>query len=176
MNKADCYHLGYVSKLHGFKGEVSLFLDATDVSIYKKLDMLYVDLNGNLTPFIIEKITLTPKGFAYVKFDGINSDDDARFLLKKQLYLPEDTLPELSGTDFYDHEIVGFKVIDETLGDVGIMEQVIDLPVNPLFQMMHTSGKEVLIPLRKEFVLAIDRTKKEIHLAIPEGLIDLYLQ
>lgn len=176
MNKADCYHLGYVSKLHGFKGEVSIFLDVTDASIYKKLDMLYVELNGNLTPFIIQKIQLTPKNFAYVKFDGIDSDDDASFLLKKQLYLPESTLPKLSGKEFYDHEIVGFKVIDKLLGEVGVMEQVVDLLINPLFQVKHITGKEVLIPLRKEFIDKIDRENREIHLFIPEGLIDLYLQ
>lgn len=176
MNKADCYHLGYVSKLHGFKGEVSLFLDVTDASIYKKLDLVYIDINGNLTPFIIEKITLTPKGFAYVKLEGINSDDEATFLLKKQLYLPESTLPKLSGKDFYDHEIVGFKVFDEEYGEVGIMEQVIDLPINPLFQVTHLQGKEILIPLRKEFITKIDRENKAIYLTIPEGLIDLYLQ
>ena len=38
MKKADCYHLGYVAKLHGFKGEVSFFLDVTDPNEYTKLD------------------------------------------------------------------------------------------------------------------------------------------
>ncbi len=176
MNKADCYHLGYVSKLHGYKGEVSLFLDVTDASIYKKLDMVYVDLNGNLTPFVLEKIKLAPKNFAYVKIEGIDSEDDAAFLLKKQLYLPASTLPKLKGNEFYDHEIVGFKVIDKAYGEVGELEQVVDLPINPLFQVRHNSGKEILVPLRKEFILKIDRDNKELHLDIPEGLIELYLQ
>ncbi|MBN9294721.1 MAG: 16S rRNA processing protein RimM [Flavobacteriia bacterium] len=176
MNKADCYHLGYVSKLHGFKGEVSLFLDVTDPSEYRKLDMLFIELNGNLTPFIIEKIQLTSKNFALVKFDGINSEDEASFLVKKQLYLPVSTLPKLSGTDFYDHEIIGFKVIDLHFGEVGVMEQVIDLPVNPLFQIIHQSGSEVLIPLRKDFITRIDRENKELHLDVPQGLIEIYLE
>lgn len=176
MNKADCYHLGHISKLHGFKGEVSLFLDVTDASIYKKLEMVYVDLNGNLTPFIFEKIQLAPKNFAYAKFEGIDSEDDAAFLLRKQLYLPVSTLPKLKGTEFYDHEVVGFKVFDQSFGEIGEMEQVVDLPINPLFQVRHTSGKEILIPLRKEFIIKLDRENKELHLDVPEGLIALYLE
>lgn len=176
MNKADCYHLGNVAKLHGFKGEVSLFFDVTDYSIYKDLKSVYIEINGNLTPFSIEKIQLAPKNFAIVKLEGINSDEDATFLLKQQLYLPLETLPVLLENEFYDHEIVGYQVADQDGNVVGEMEQVIDLPVNPLFQVKHTSGKEVLLPLRKEFIIVLNKQDKIIQLEIPEGLIELYLE
>ena len=45
MQKADCYHLGYIAKLHGFKGEVSFFLDVTDPFEYEGLKQVYVDIN-----------------------------------------------------------------------------------------------------------------------------------
>ncbi len=44
MNKADCFHLGYVAKLHGFKGEVSLFLDVTNPSDYQQLDSVFIEM------------------------------------------------------------------------------------------------------------------------------------
>ena len=56
MNKADCFNLGYVAKLHGFKGEVSLFFDVTNPSDYFTLDAVYIDINDNLTPFFVESI------------------------------------------------------------------------------------------------------------------------
>ena len=61
MNKADCFHLGYVAKLHGFKGEVSLFLDVTEPERYASLDAFYVDINDQLIPFFIERIKLKNK-------------------------------------------------------------------------------------------------------------------
>src|SRR5690606_26750950 len=104
MKKADCYHLGYIAKLHGFKGEVSLFLDVTNPDEYKKLPSVYVEINGQLVPHFTEKYQLTTKGFAIAKFENINSENEAKVLLRKNLYLPLSELPELTGTNFYDHE------------------------------------------------------------------------
>ena len=72
MNKADCFHLGYVAKLHGFKGEVSLFLDVTNPADYEDIDCVFVDINDQLTPFFIESFKLKNHPFAAVKFEGIN--------------------------------------------------------------------------------------------------------
>lgn len=175
MKKADCYHLGYVAKLHGFKGEVSLFLDVTDPSEYASLDSVLIDINGQLTPFFIESLRLSNRNFAIVKLEGINSENEAKHLLRKNLYLPASLLPALSGVHFYDHEVVGFSVVDMNYGPVGTLEQIIDLPVNPLIQVLSSSGKEVLIPFVDNLVQKVDRENKILTLSAPEGLIALYL-
>ena len=174
MNKADCFHLGYIAKLHGFKGEVSLFLDVTDPNDYSTLDAVYIDINDQLTPFFVESIKLKNGNFAAVRFEGLNDENSAKKILRKDVYLPAQILPELEGTNFYDHEVVGFKVIDANYGEVGDLEQVVDLPVNPLLQVMN-GEKEVLIPFIEGLVTKVDREKKELHVVAPEGLIDLYL-
>lgn len=174
MNKADCFHLGYVAKLHGFKGEVSLFLDVTNPDDYETLDAVFIEINGQLSPFFIESFKLKNKGFAAVKFEGVNSENDARILLRKNLFLPVQILPKLSGKNFYDHEVVGFTVVDESYGEVGKIESVIDLQVNPLLQIMNGT-KEVLIPLVEGVVQNVDRKKKVMTVKAPAGLIELYL-
>jgi 16S rRNA processing protein RimM len=174
MNKADCFHLGYVAKLHGFKGEVSLFLDVTNPSDYEKIESVFIDINDQLTPFFIESFKLKNHPFAAVKFEGIDSEKDAKVIERKNLYLSTKYLPELSGTDFYDHEVVGFKVIDQNFGEVGVLESIIDLSINPLIQVLN-GDKEVLIPMIKNIITKVDRENKELHLVAPEGLIDLYL-
>lgn len=175
MNKADCFNLGYVAKLHGFKGEVSLFLDVTDPSDYEKLESVFIDINGQLTPFFVESFKLKNHPFAAVKFEGVNSENDARVILRKDLYLPVSFLKELSDTNFYDHEVVGFTVIDEKYGEVGKLESIIDFSNNPLIQIMN-GEKEVLIPLISKLIRKVDRESKTLHINAPEGLIDLYLE
>jgi 16S rRNA processing protein RimM len=174
MNKADCFHLGYIAKLHGYKGEVSLFLDVTNPLDYVSLDSIFIDIDNHLTPFFIESIKLKQKGFAAIRLEGVTDENTARNLLRKNVYLPEKILPELDGLNFYDHEVVGYKIIDKTHGEVGILERVIDLEVNPLLQVMNGS-KEILIPLLDGLVTKVDRDNKELHIQAPEGLIDLYL-
>lgn len=174
MNKADCFHLGYIAKLHGYKGEVSLFLDVSNPLDYDSLDSIFIDIDNHLTPFFIESIKLKQKGFAAIRLEGVNDENTARNLLRKNVYLPEKILPELDGINFYDHEVVGFKIIDKSYGEVGILKGVIDLEVNPLLQVMNGT-KEVLIPLLDGLVTKVDREKQELNIVAPEGLIDLYL-
>jgi len=174
MDKADCFHLGYIAKLHGFKGEVSLFLDVTNPDDYRTLDAVFIEINNQLTPFFISDFKLKNKGFAAVKFEGIESENDARVILRNNVYLPASILPKLKGTNFYDHEIVGFAVIDSIHGNIGEMQQVIDLSANPLFQILN-GAIEILIPIREGVVSKVDRTKKEIHIVSPPGLVELYL-
>lgn len=174
MNKADCFHLGYIAKLHGYKGGVSLFLDVTNPEDYRGLDAIFIDINNHLTPFFIEDMRLNNKGFAIVSLEGVEDEITARKILRKDVYLPAQILPELDGIHFYDHEVVGFKVIDEEHGDVGIVQQVIDLKVNPLLQI-DKNGIEVLIPLIDGVVKKVDRKMKELHVLAPGGLIELYL-
>ncbi len=174
MNKADCFHLGYVAKLHGFKGEVSLFLDVTNPEDYETLDAVFIEIIGQLSPFFVESFKLKNKGFAAVKFEGVNTENDARIILRKNLFLPAQILPKLTGTQFYDHEVVGFTVVDVNYGVVGKLESIIDLQVNPLIQIMNGT-KEVLIPLMDGVVTELDRKKKTMTIQAPAGLIELYI-
>lgn len=174
MNKADCFHLGYVAKLHGFKGEVSLFLDVTNPEDYTTLDALFIEINGQLIPFFIESFKLKNKGFAAVRLEGVDNENDARLLLRKNIYLPASILPELEGTNFYDHEIVGFYVEDSQHGNIGKVVQVIDLSANPLIQV-DKDGIELLLPLQDGVIREVDRRNQVLKVTAPPGLVELYL-
>ena len=174
MTKSDCFLLGSIAKLHGFKGEVSLFLDVTNPAEYQDLDALYLDINGTLTPFFIEGFKLKNKGFAAIKFEGFDTEEAAKRLLKKKAYLPLEILPELDQSSFYDHEVIGFQVFDANKGAIGIVEDVIDMSANPLLQIS-LNGTEILVPIFDGLIQKVERKKKELYIKAPEGLIDLYL-
>lgn len=174
MNKENCFQLGTIAKLHGFKGEVSLFLDVTNPSDYDDLEMIFVDLNDQLTPFFIEHSKIRNNGYLTVKLENIDSEIAAKRIVRRKVYLPEEILPVLEGNNFYDHEIVGYTVIDKNYGEVGILEMVIDNKVNPLLQINH-NGTEVLLPLIDGLIQKLEREKRELYVNAPQGLIELYL-
>lgn len=174
MKKTDCFQLGYIAKLHGFKGEVSLFLDVSDPSRYEDLDSFYVDVNNQLVPFFVKSIKLKNKGFAAVRLEGVETEDKARTLLRKSVYLPKELLEDLDDRHFYDHEVIDFTVIDKNHGAIGKIMDVIDLAANPLLQVIE-GKREILIPLLPGLVLKVDRKAKILHIEAPEGLIGLYL-
>lgn len=174
MNKEDFFQLGSIAKLHGFKGEVSLFLDVTNPEEYTDLETVFVDMNGFLTPFFIDNVKLKNKGFITVKFKEVDDEATAKKLLKKEIYLPLDQLRELDDVSFYDHEVLGYEVIDSIKGSIGKVTNVIDIASNPLMQT-EINGKEVLLPIFDGLVKKVDRKKKILYIEAPEGLIDLYL-
>ncbi|MFM7684056.1 MAG: ribosome maturation factor RimM [Bacteroidota bacterium] len=174
MNFEGYFYLGKIAKLHGYKGEVSLFLDVTNPSDYNKLERVFVDVDGVLIPFFIDQLKPKNKGFMAVKFQDVNDENAAKKLLKKSIYLPDNELSELDETSFYDHEISGFKVYDHVKGFIGIADTVIDLVSNPLMRI-EFENKEILIPIFEGLISKVDRNNRELHIQAPDGLIDLYI-
>ena len=174
MEKEQCYDLGFVSKTQGYKGTLILYLEVDFPESYYNLESVYVLKNNKLIPFFVEDISILHKGFARVKFEDVNSEDDARALVKCKLYLPIETLPELENDQFYYHEIVGFTVSDSTLGEIGTVVEHIDIPGNPQLVVLHKE-KEVFVPISDTFYKGIDKDKKIIFVSLPEGLIEVNL-
>ncbi len=174
MNKQDCYNLGHIAKIVGFKGQISAFIDATNPYEYSELESVFVEINNALVPFFIDSISINDKGFAKIKFEGVDTESEAKALVKKQLFLPLTILPKLEGNHFYYHEVEGFKVQDKAKGFIGEVIKVLEVNNNPLLELSF-EGKEILIPLQDEFLLNVDRQNKILEVNCPEGLIDLYL-
>lgn len=174
MQKEDCFYLGKITKTHGFKGNLILHLETDEPELYEKLESVFIEKDGILVPFFFEFAQPYSKGKLLVKFEDI-SPEEAQRLVNRAIYLPMDTLPELDGTDFYYHEIIGFTVIDSKHGDIGIIKSVNDSGAQALFEIK-SDRKEILIPVVDEWILEVNRKEKFIKIETPEGLVDLYLE
>lgn len=174
MRKEDCFYLGKIVKKHSFKGELVIKLDTDEPELYGNMESVFVDLGGNLVPFFIEKSSLSKGTMLRVKFEDVNSEDEADMMVRSGIYLPLDLLPKLEGNKFYFHEVIGFKVIDANFGEVGVVININDTAAQPLFEI-EREEKEIFIPLIDDFIKKVDRKNKEIQVETPEGLIDLYL-
>ena len=174
MRKEDCFYLGNIVKKHSFKGEVVIKLDTDEPELYKNMESVFVDLGGNLVPFFIKTSSLSRGTMLRVHFEDINNEEEADFIMKAGIYLPLNLLPKLEGNQFYFHEIIGFHVIDEIHGDVGVLVYINDKAAQPMFEI-ENGDVEIFIPMIDDFIKKIDRENKQIHVKTPEGLIDLYL-
>jgi len=174
MQKKDCFFVGKIVKKYSFKGELLIKLDTDDPRQFLEMESVFVEIHKNLIPFFIEKSSLHKSTLLRVQFDEVHSEEDAISLLGKELYLPLNLLPKLSGTKFYYHEIIGFQIVDAAFGPVGTVTGVNDNTAQHLF-VIDRDGTEILIPINDQFIKEINRTSKELHLDVPEGLIELYL-
>ena len=175
MKKDDCFYLGKIVKKYSFKGEILAKLDTDEPHLYENIEAIFVDLRGNLVPFFIESSQLHKSELLRVKFEDVDSEADADALIKSELYLPLELLPQLEDDKFYFHEIIGFTMTDVNFGDVGIIAGVNDSTSQSLFEV-NQNGIEILIPMNDEFITKVDKPNKTITVNTPEGLIDLYLE
>ncbi len=174
MNQDDFFYLGKILKPIGGKGDLLIILDVDNPSKYQKLESVFIGIGHDRVPFFFKSITLRENNRAVIRFEDVNSTEEADIFRGKELFLPVSMLPQLKGKKFYFHEIKGFNVIDTAHGNIGIVQSVLDLPHQSLLQILFT-GKEILIPMTDEVILKIDRRKKEIRIQAPEGLIEIYL-
>ena len=171
--KNEYYYLGHITKPFGIKGQLCCYFDTDEPEKYASLDAVFIDLDDEKLPYLIEDIQYRGANTFVIKFADVD-EEEAKGLVKAELYLPLSELPPLTGNKFYFHEVIGFKVIDEEKGDVGTCQDFIDISHHPIMQIDH-DGVEVLIPAIDEIFQKVDRENKTIYIQAPEGLIDVYL-
>ncbi|WP_318309324.1 ribosome maturation factor RimM [Flagellimonas crocea] len=174
MRKEDCFYLGKVVSKYSFKGEVLVKLDTDEPDIYENMESVLVSLGNNLVPFFIDRCRLHKSNLLRIDFEEVKDEASADNIIGSELYLPLTMLPPLKGNQFYYHEIIGFTVMDEVHGDIGIIESVNDSASQDLFEIKK-GDKELLIPVSDDIIAKVDRENKTIHVKTPEGLVDLYL-
>jgi 16S rRNA processing protein RimM len=177
MTIDDCYQLGSVVKPHGLRGLVVAFMDVDDLNAYRKVKTVYLELPtapGKLTAYTVERVQPQTQDRALLKLKGIDTIEAAEPLRNANLYRPLNELPELEEDQFYFHDVIGYTVVDEQLGELGIVETFYDLPQQDLMAMRY-KGQEVLIPVVDELVSRADSEAKKLYVRLPEGLLDIYL-
>ncbi|ADR21716.1 ribosome maturation factor RimM [Marivirga tractuosa] len=174
MKLDQCFQLGMVLKPHGLKGELYISLDTDYPEDYQELESVFLLQNGKLVPFFIEHIQLKNKE-ALVKFEDVEDKEGALALRGSTLHLPLTELPELTGNQFYFHEISGFQIEDTEKGMLGVVKEVFEAGHQDLIGMDY-KGKEVLIPINDDVILNVDRENSLLKVSLPEGLLELYME
>lgn len=174
MLKKDCFYLGKVAKKFSFKGEVLCWLDTDEPELYENMESVFLEQGKHLVPFFIVQSSLHKNDFLRVRFEDVDSEEEADALLGSGIYLPLSMLPKLSGNKFYFHEVIGFEIEDKTRGIFGKIQSINDSTAQPLFEVLN-GEVEILVPVIDPFLVKIDREHKKVIVDLPDGLIDMYL-
>ncbi len=168
IKKEEVFKIGRLGKAHGVKGELSFMFD-DDVFDRVDADYLVLDVDGILVPFFIEEYRFRSDSTALVKFEGVDTQERARELTNTDVYFPR-SLAESDDEQLSWSFFVGFTMIDATTGQsVGKIAAVDDTTMNILFELEDGT----LVPAAEELIEKVDQKKKQITIALPEGLIGL---
>ena len=122
---------------------------------------------------IIKELTVCSfrnnNGIDYVKFEEINSKEDADSL-KNYTLMAEKDLSILDKDFYYFSDLEKCKIIyqNEVIGKVIKVEE---FPAQITLRIKHKNGKEFFIPFIEEFINNVSIEKEEIDVNIIEGMI-----
>lgn len=172
IKRDDVYKIGKLGKPHGVKGEIT-FAITDDVFDRVDADYLVLDIDGILVPFFLEEYRFKNDDNVLVKFEDIDTQEQARLYTGCDVYFPR----HLSDSDEENMswaEIIGFQLVDVSTGKVvGTIDHVDDSTINLLFEITTPDGKDVLIPASPQLIEGVDSAQRVIRMSLPDGILDL---
>jgi 16S rRNA processing protein RimM len=172
MQKKDCFLVGTVFKLHGYKGDVNIYNEVDIPFDFNTLDYFLIEQNSELIPFFIDRARPTKPNVVLVKFEDVNSEEDARKILKREVFLPKKLFPGKDDNAISEKQLIGYSVIDREMGELG---KITFINSKTAQQLVYVSkdGKEFCFPMHEKFVKNIDTGKGKMEVEIPEEFLNL---
>jgi 16S rRNA processing protein RimM len=160
--------LGRITKLHGFRGAVTVKVNRSHSENHPLPESVFLEIEGRPVPFFIEHTEPGDTGFMHIRFSGYDTAEKIRefvgcsVLIGEKDKWPADPDEEAS--------LEGFMVVSEKGKTIGRVIEVIENKAQLLLKVTGKRGDEILIPLHDDLVIETDPAGKTIVIVIPGGL------
>jgi 16S rRNA processing protein RimM len=159
---SEYIHIGKLVASFGLKGELILKHELGKKSPFKGIEVIFIEeQKANYLPYFVESAKAANHEETYIKFEGINTKESAARLVSRNAWVTD--------TDF--RSLVGKSAPIALLGYLLINEGE---ELAPILLRITYKEKEVLIPLHEESLDTIDHAKKQVHVILPDGLLEIY--
>ncbi len=155
----DRFIVGIVGAPFGVRGQVKVHLPSGETSHVEELTSVLVRLAGREKTYVIEETGGGPSAFT-VKFQGIDSPEEAKALKGAELIAPRDQAAPLEENEFYIEDLKGLSVVlgNRTGELLGTVQDILEGGGGQLVELRLSSGDLKLVPFRDEFFSDIDLT------------------
>jgi 16S rRNA processing protein RimM len=158
--------IGKVIGAVGIRGEIKIFHDSGESERLADVETLWLGARR----YAVASYRLMKK-IPIFKLEGLDDRNEAEALAGAEVFVAESDVPALEEGRFYVRDLIGLTVIDEALGVLGTVTEIIDNPANDILEVAPTGGAApILIPLVDQFVIEADVVHGTIKVRIPEGL------
>jgi 16S rRNA processing protein RimM len=174
MKPSDTVLWGNIIKVHGVKGELLVQVFSDDLSDYKTLESVFVEIKQKQIPFFLTSFNFATQKRCILSFEDVTTAEQAKTLVGSDIYIAISEMAEADEGRMSYQAIIGFDVVDTVQGKLGTISNFFQKTGQDLL-MMDYQHAEVLIPVTEEIVHSVDVRKKEVHTTLPDGLIEIYL-
>lgn len=164
--------VGKLGKPHGISGAFRFLLHRELKSKKKNPPYFILSSGKNAAPHFIKAMEWHGvKNEGTIAFEEISTPEEARQYSGSELQLMEKDVESFFKVEEQGPEyLIGYMALGETGENIGRIDEIMESPAQVL---LHIENKDLLIPLVDEFIVKINKRKKEIILDLPIGLLDL---
>ena len=169
LNPLNQVQIGEIKKPHGYKGHLkfNLYFEPTNLTE----ESVFAGIDGWLIPFFIDYEESNFSAIKpIIKFEEINSEQEAEQLSHRPLYLPRQIAKKYVNLDSLQY-MIGYQIEDITSNSTGQIIEFIYNEKNPLIKTVFNK-QEYLIPVKGTLIKKINHTKRQVIVGLPQGMID----
>lgn len=167
--------IGSVLRAHGLRGEVLVLPDSENPARFVSGSELFVRDGGRLRRLEVAS-SRSHRGRELVQFVDVRDRDAAEALRGALLEAPEESVPAAEEGTFYYFQLVGCRVVDRVLGDLGEVAEIVEDGGGVLLSVARPAGVDgrrfVLIPFANQLLPEINVEERLIRSDLPEGLLE----
>lgn len=162
--------IGQIVNVHGIKGEVKVYPYTDDiVSLSKKK---YVYLDESIESKININLCRIQKNMLLVKFEKIDTVEEAEKLRNKYIYVLKEELDSLEEDNYYVDDLISMQVVDiKNNKAIGTITYVFNTGANDIYEVLLEDGKKAYLPAIKQVVKKVDVDEKKMYVELMKGLI-----
>lgn len=108
-----------------------------------------------------------------VTFEGYETPEAVGEFRNLYVFIPTTELAPLDEGDYYHHQILGLRVVDETGAELGTIVEIIETGANDVYVVRQEGGRDILLPAIDPVILDVNLNSGEMHVHLLPGLVDL---
>lgn len=159
--------VGFLRRPHGVKGEIVMDLHTDFPERMKSGRKLFI--GEERQPVTLTSVRPHQSGLL-VKFEGIETPEQAGKFRNQWVYVKKSDLPPLSEGQLYQFELLGFLVVDEDGNPLGELVEILETGANDVYVVRDDSGREILLPNIPSVILDLEPASRTMRVHLLEGL------
>jgi 16S rRNA processing protein RimM len=171
LEESELVTIGKIERPFGVRGEVKVrSLSDVPGRLQDLREATLVAKNGlTVTAKVLH---VRPGGQSFImRFDAFATPEEASVFRGGDLKVLRATSPRLPDDHYYEHELLGMTVQDEQGRVLGTLDEVWQLPGNPVF-VVRAAGRELLVPALKRAVASVDQAGRIMVVRATEGVVE----
>jgi 16S rRNA processing protein RimM len=105
-----------------------------------------------------------------IAFDGYHEREAAGEFRNWLVYVRADDRPPLPEGEYYEHQLLGLRVVSDEGKFLGWLAQILETGANDVYIVRPESGPDILLPAIDDVILDIDLARAEMRVSLLPGL------